>query len=153
MTVEIVQLKKTTLIGLGLHDLAPADAGRIGPLWERFLPRMMEVETTDPERAYGANLPRSEERFDYLAGVAVMPQTKPPEGMTRVEIPGGRYARFVHRGPVSTFMTTIEKVFGEWLPAAGLGHGPGPLLEVYGPRFKGPHDPDSEFDYLVPVKR
>jgi predicted transcriptional regulator YdeE len=152
MAVEIIQRPKAALIGLLLKDLTPADAGRIGPLWERFLPRMMEVDTADPERAYGVNLARSQERFDYLAGVAVGPQAKVPKGMTRIEIPGGRYARFVHRGPVGTLMATIEKAFGEWLPAARLEHGPGPLLEVYGPRFKGPQNPASEFDYLVPVK-
>src|SRR5260221_8973721 len=147
MPVDIIERPKTTLIGLRLDDLSPADMARISELWKRFLARKKELTASEPDHAYGVNLAKSAQRFDYLAGVAVRPGTKPPKEMTSVEIPAGRYARFAHRGAISGFIDTIDKVFGEDLPAAGLERGPGPLVEVYGPAFKGAENPASAFDY------
>jgi AraC family transcriptional regulator len=153
MQPEIVDRPATTLIGLRLDNLSPdGDMPRIGQLWERFLPRRSELPASEPGLAYGLNLPRTQERFDYLAGVAVLPDTLPPEGMTAVAVPAARYARFVHKGAIGGFVDTIAKVYGQWLPAAGFERAPGALIEIYGPAFKGPQNAESEFDYLVPVR-
>ena len=45
----------------------------------------------------------------------------PPEGEIGVqEIPGGKYAVFLHIGPYDKLESSYDTIFGKWLPESGL---------------------------------
>ena len=86
--------------------------------------------------------------FRYTAGVETDADAPVPEGMVRVAVPGGRFAVFTHRGPISTFGTTLEEIWLRAIPAAGLTPSGAPDFELYDERFDSP---SGEFEVWVPV--
>jgi AraC family transcriptional regulator len=70
--------------------------------------------------------------------------------MTARTVPGGTFAVFVHRGPISTFHETVGAVWQRWLPESGLKPTGQPDFELYDSRFKAEAE-DSEFEMWIPV--
>jgi AraC family transcriptional regulator len=89
--------------------------------------------------------------FDYIACVQVASPDRAPEGMRGFTVPAGTFAVFVHRGPISKFADTLHKIWGEWIPAAGLRPTGAPDFERYDDRFRGGAE-DSEFEVWVPIQ-
>ena len=88
--------------------------------------------------------------LSYIACAEVSDTSGQPEGMvTRTEAPG-KFAKFTHKGKLSTLGRTYEYIYTKWLPASGMKHRPSADVEVYDQRFKLDMD-DSEFDILIPV--
>lgn len=73
--------------------------------------------------------------FRYLAGFATAPDAATPDGMTRLDIPAGRYAVYVHEGHVSQMHLTMKAIFDTGLASAGLTARAAPELEVYDDHF------------------
>ena len=46
-----------------------------------------------------------------------------------------------------------DRIFKEWMPGSGYEEAHKYLIECYGPKFKGPDDPESELVIRVPVRR
>jgi AraC family transcriptional regulator len=42
-----------------------------------------------------------------------------PQDMVAKTVDGGRYARFIHCGPVSEIGKTMDYIWGTWLPRSG----------------------------------
>lgn len=78
----------------------------------------------DPE-----STPAEELRAD--AAIIVPEDVPMPPGLTEQRLPGGRYARTVHRGPYELLGDTWARLMGEWLPASGYRAGSGPSYEQY----------------------
>jgi predicted transcriptional regulator YdeE/DNA-binding transcriptional MerR regulator len=141
-----------TVVGLRLDDVTPDTTIRIPPLWDALSRRRGEILGVEPGGAYGICIVGEPGRFDYLAGFRVGSGTPVPEGMAAFDVPAQRYATFTHRGPVATLLGTVQRIFGEWLPSAGLEPTAGPEVEFYGAAFTGPDDPGSLMEYWVPVR-
>ena len=128
----------------------------IPDLWHRFMDRRSEVESAQGGRDLGVcrRLPAGEgaapDEFQYLACTESLME-KVPDGMLAVVVPAGRYARFVHRGPISGLRATMREIYEVWFPASGHIRRDAPDLEIYGPRFKGDAG-DSELDVCVPIR-
>ena len=52
-----------------------------------------------------------------------------------MRLPAREYAVFTHRDHVSTIDTTIDKIWNEWVPQAGLKVASAPCFERYGEEF------------------
>ena len=108
MTPTLLAFEGATVIGIEIRTSNAVEAdpakGKIGPLWARF--RGQHVLDAIP----GKTMPvvpfgvyhdyEGDETAPYrlVAGAAVQPGTKAPDGMARVEIPAGRYLVFRAEG-------------------------------------------------------
>ena len=74
-----------------------------------------------------------------------------PAGMDLLELPGGLYAIFTHKGPASDAAATYNYIFREWLPVADYMLDQRPHLAVMGEKYKH-QDDTSEENIWIPVR-
>ncbi|AOS43018.1 Right origin-binding protein [Lacunisphaera limnophila] len=162
MKPRIVSLPALNLLGLSARFVPPlspaADNLDVVPkLYERFCPLIPGLPAMLDQYIYGAaryptdRAGANPDEREYLASINVAAGTKPKKPLVLWSIPAGTYACFTHRGPIARFGETIHYVFGTWLPRSKFIHGDGPNLDRQDERF-GDGGPDSEFDFLIPVK-
>lgn len=113
---ELPSQVAATLAHLGPYDRIGETFGRLGALAGAadLFPSsrgMIAIYHDDPETTPPAEL-RSE------AGLLVPVASAIPPSLTRREVPAGRYATTLHRGPYATLGDTWARLMGEWLPAS-----------------------------------
>ena len=161
MLVKIETLSGLRVVGLEARCVSILSPRRqpnsvIPDLWHRFVDRRSEIAGAVAGRDFGlcrmlpAGAGTSPDEFLYLAGAESGPG-KVPDGMIAVDVPPGRYARFLHLGPISQLGETMHAIHEEWLPSSGHRRRDPPDLEVYGTKFKG-DAADSELEICVPVE-
>jgi AraC family transcriptional regulator len=128
----------------------------------RFMPRGKEVQHVSMEKtAFGVSFEMEmlsaegeapEYEFMHLVGYPVSSAEDVPEGMSCKQVPAHKYAKFTHKGPISTLGNTYNEIFMQWMSSSGEKYDPsGCDLEWYDERFKH-EEKDSEFDIYVPIK-
>lgn len=154
---ELRQQPAMTLVGMktgfyGVDSEKNNIADRLPPLWQSFLQRLQEVETSIGGTCYGIiqQTMADSERLDYYAAVAVHDSNNLPDGMVRVDIPESRYAFFEHRGEVLLIDSTVNYIYSSWLLNSGHRHTCGPDLEVYGADYH-PVSAESVMGYAIPI--
>jgi AraC family transcriptional regulator len=129
-------------------------------LWSSFMPRRKEiinmlgtdlysVQVYDRVPDYSKFDPN--DPFYKWAAAEVSDYESLPEGMDTLELPGGDYAVFLHKGAASTGPQTFQYIFGTWLPVSGYLLDNRPHFEVLGDLYRNDH-PDSEEEIWIPVK-
>jgi AraC family transcriptional regulator len=142
----------------------PAIGVEIPRLWDAFVSRMGGVPGRVGEASYGV--------CEMLPGPDGVPTTGPgpflytacvetvcseassasaaavPDGMVRLTVPGGKFAVFTYRGPISAFSAFVEDLWRRVLPAAGLTPRAAPDFEEYGAYF---HPERGPVHVWVPV--
>jgi AraC family transcriptional regulator len=119
--------------------------------------RSGEITSRLSPAAYGLVVPLGEnekshpDEMFYVAGASVTASAPVPPGMTRLEVPTGKYAVFIHKGPLENLAHTTKAIYAEWFPRSCLTMRRTPHLEIYDSRFNL-GAPDSEFDICVPVE-
>ncbi|MDI3474909.1 MAG: hypothetical protein PWQ79_738 [Thermococcaceae archaeon] len=147
---KIQSLGAFTVMGLVIRTKGRGP--EIPKLWNQFMQRYKEIAAiVHPEFTYGVirNFDKNTGEYDYMAGVEVPPDTKPPHGMIKWNIPAQTYA---------VFPTTLQKVhaifryiYDEWLPnSKEFVRGSGPEFELYDDSFS-PEDRNSVFYIYIPV--
>ncbi|MGZ4031605.1 MAG: AraC family transcriptional regulator [Tumebacillaceae bacterium] len=157
---NIVNKPEFYVIGLEIPAMSIACAEdmvknneQIPELWEQFNPRVGEIKNrTDLSTFYGVCIPADDAKFSYMAAVEVSSLEEVPDGMIGYTIPAQQYAVFTHRGPVWTIQDTMQQIYGSWLPQTGYEFAKAPDLEVYGEKFMGPANADSEMEICVAIK-
>ena len=154
---ELHEQPELLLVGLQTHCFGIEShrnniARKLPPLWASFLERLGEVPETVPGQCYGIVCPRHEgaDELAYLAAIAVRREVPVPAGMVLRRVPGGRYARFTHRGRVERVDQTVNYIYGNWLPRSGLRHGDAADIEFYGADYH-PTAESSVIRYAIPV--
>lgn len=146
------------VVGLREHFTPPHVEG-IPKLWDRAVGRFDEIPNRAGTECYGVCVCPPEtgpeagpapRPFDYIACVRVASLERVPEGLAGTTVPAGTYAVFTHRGPIGGIVATVRKVWGEWIPAAGLRPTGAPEFELYDERFRG-EEPDSQVEIWIPV--
>ena len=119
---KIVQIKEMRYVGMELdHNVHETAKGHptIPNLWNDFMPRMAEVKNP-AEKVLGVCGPvRKGGMSMYAAAVEVTDTANPPKGMVSGVIPAGKYAEFVHHGPIANFHETVSYIHNTWMPNAG----------------------------------
>ncbi len=130
MKPRIVDLPAFKVVGLGI-DCKMDDITGIGPLWDKFLPRMKEFSAM--EGVYGACFPGSDaDSFHYIAGVRVAKPGEIPDGMVARDVPADTYAVFPFEDKAPEMAKLFNRIYSEYLPAAKLTPKmPGICLEDY----------------------
>lgn len=112
------------------HDIGPA-FGRLG---EYAGPRgligpdtaWLGVYYHDPDTT-----PEAELRSHACMSISRPFTPEPGDGVEVIELPGGRCAVGVHRGPYANLKESYRWLFGQWLPKSGLVPANRPCYEVY----------------------
>ncbi len=158
---EYVELDEMTVVGLS--SLVSMNCNLIHQLWERFSPREKHIkDIAIPNVALEVSFDTKEiqiegtEKKDYeffvIVGLAVKNIDDIPEGMTYKKVPAHKYAKFVHKGPISNIMETYNYIYNEWLPKSGHEYDwEACEVEWYDNRFKI-DEADSEFDIYIPIE-
>ena len=104
--------------------------------WERFAPNIGKVPGQIGQVSYGVCWNVSPgRRFEYLSGVEVTDAERLPAEFSTVRLPAREYAIFTHRDHVSAIGNTIDKIWNEWAPQAGLKLASAPCFERYTEEF------------------
>jgi AraC family transcriptional regulator len=141
------------IAGLG-RRFAVDDFAGIPSLWQEFKPHIGAVPHQKGAATYGlaARMAADGGSFFYLAGVEVSDLSDLEEDLTGIRLPAQRWAVFPHVGHVTAISNTIDAIFGEALPAAGLKHNGMPdLLERYDETFDS-RTGAGGFEIWVPVE-
>jgi AraC family transcriptional regulator len=133
--VRFERAKEMLLAGLnGRYTIETR--GKIPAQWERFAPNIGKVPGQIGETCYGVCWNMSPERgFEYLSGVQVTDTKGLPSEFATVRLAAREYAVFAHRDHVSTIDRTLDRIWKEWVPQAGLKIASGPCFERYGKEF------------------
>lgn len=163
MEPEIVEKDETTLVGMVFYGDPFKDAGgwskenEIGKLWDRFIKMSDSVKNVCGHGAYEVHIEPDEysetKKYYVFVGVEVdRVEDVPPEMFVKV-FPPTKYAVFTFKGQEIN-SDWGDKIFKEWLPAAGYEEASKFVFEYYDDdRFKGmDRIEESELDVYVPVR-
>lgn len=113
-----------------------SNPGGFAALWQRFGPHLGHIPGAAGPAAYGIVASADDSTCDYLAGIELRPGADLPEGLTEVQAPARRWARFNHPGHVATIRSTIRAIYDQWLPGSGEQQADEvSFIEYYGPDF------------------
>lgn len=90
-----------------------------------------------------------DESLNYFAGVIV----KDEDDLSQLEkkvLPGGEYAEFIHRGPMSQIEHTMDFIYGVWFPQSGRKRRAGPDLSMHTEKTN-PVSSENEIRILIPI--
>ncbi|MEM7247726.1 MAG: GyrI-like domain-containing protein [Acidobacteriota bacterium] len=149
---EVVELETRFVIGFG-KTYQMSELGQIAQLWGVFGQRKEEIPEADTSCAYGVGQKVGVDgalQLHYVAGMASTAAAA-PDGLERIELPGGKYLKFTHEGDISKLPATFDWIFTEGVPNSGLKRRDTPEFEYYDSRFKVDSD-ESAFDIFVPVE-
>lgn len=155
--IKIVSPKK--LIGMSINT-SIADYGAPG-LWQRFMPQLKSIENKIGAEKYSIQIYNNlfsysdfhpELIFKYWAATEVQNFESVPNGMETLELPGGKYAVFIHKGTMANFQKTLNYIHLKWLPNSEFELDHRPHFEVLDDRYLGPQNPESQEEVWVPIK-
>lgn len=130
-------------------------------LWQQFMPRLKEIENGIGTKKYSIQIYdkilnysefNPELEFTYWAATKVSDLDSIPNGMETLNLSGGKYAAFIHKGTMNTFQKTLHYIHANWLPNSGFELDHRPHFEVLDERYLGPNHPDSEEEVWIPIK-
>ena len=127
MEVQIVTRADLTVVGL--QKRVTAGTTEPASLWPLLMEWQGELGYRVSGVAYGisVNFDPASQAFNCLAGYVVEEEEAIPEGMERLDIPGGTYAELTCT--LSDLMESLHQALHAWLPASGYAHTGGPELE------------------------
>ena len=99
--------------------------------WEKFAPKIGKVPGQIGQVTYGVCWNASPDGFEYLSGVEVKDGSSLTPEFITARLPARGYAVFKHRENVSAIGNTIDKIWNDWLPHAGLAVAKAPWFERY----------------------
>ena len=119
---RILQISEMKYVGLAIeHNVHETAKGSpvIPQLWAALDTRMAEVKDETGNLFGVAGPVKSDGTAKYAAALEVSAQTRVPPGMIAGVIPAGKYAEFIHHGPISRFSETVRFIHDSWMPKAG----------------------------------
>ncbi len=159
MEPKIVTVKERKLIGLRITTSLSND--KTTQMWQEFMPRRHEIKNNKDTGFYSIQVHNDDITletfnedmlFEKLAAVEVTDFDSVPEKMHTYILPGGTYAIFIHKGPMDTFMQTMNYIMQIWLPESGNELDSRDIFTVMGENYHGPFHPKSEEEVWIPIK-
>ena len=133
----------------------------IGKLWARFKKlweehsELLEKHIKEPNIAYEAHIAYAghpNQEYHIFVGVETDGPIEYPIELFYKEMPSTRYAIFTCKG--EDIPSQIEQIFTEWLPNGSYEESYPMLIQRYdNERFRELDDPESEIDFMVPVRK
>ncbi|MES2864212.1 MAG: GyrI-like domain-containing protein [Bacteroidota bacterium] len=158
MTPKIVTIAPKKLIGFSIEMSLLEN--KTQTIWQLFMPRLKEITNAVsadlfslqqyPEDYFTQFTP--ETHFTKWAAVEVKDFSTIPNGFEKLELTGGKYAVFLHKGNTEMYTKTAQYIYAEWLPKSGYQLDNQPHFEVLGDNYLGHENPESEEEVWVPIK-
>ncbi len=154
---EIIEQPQLNLVGMctrffGIDSEKNNMADKLPQLWNAFLPRLGDVPYRIEGGCYGVIKQTTEntDELEYWAAAPVEQIDVLPKGLLSMQVPATRYARFTHKGFISSLNMTVNYIYSSWLLQSGLRHTYDCDLEFYGPEYEANSD-RSVMHYSIPV--
>jgi AraC family transcriptional regulator len=158
---QILEKPEITFVGVEasfLHALSPETNNFkvIPPLWEKLDQRAGEITGRIGKAMFGIIYSRPEaershpHELQYIAAVQADKQATVPEGMVARTVPAGKFAVFLHRGPIQKIGETCFEIYRVWLPQSAWQHSGIADVEVYDERFNCEGE-ESVMEYWISV--
>jgi len=122
-----------TIAGI-CRQYAFAGAAGIPDQWQTFNGVLAAHPELARPVAYGV-ITGTDDGYEYLSGVALVEDTKPPRDLTTLRLPARQYLVFQHRGHVAGIAATCSAIWSDWLPKSGWRTLEAPWFEKYPERF------------------
>lgn len=141
-----------TIVGLA-RRYRYQDVGGIPAQWTEF----QAYEGTLGERPglwYGVcdGFDEADGTFRYMCGVLVDDPRDVPEALTTIKLSAQDYLAFSHKGHISELRSTMNAIWGEYLPQSGQeAAGDRPMFELYDEKFN-PVTGHGGLELWIPVK-
>lgn len=150
----VVERDPFTVIGLE-YSGPMDDFASISGLWGSYTKRAKEISPkVGRKTGYGVfyMTPAQAElgETSYMACAEVTAQTPVPDGMERLEVPGGTFATYTHKGILTDLPKAFETLF-KWIAQSPYQALNTPGYELYDERFS-PTSPECEIDIFIPVR-
>lgn len=166
MNPQIIEKDAIKLVGMVFYG-DPFHKGEgwtgqneIGRLWQRFDSyweghKELFQAVVNPDVGYEVHIGTEEYEETKAYYVMVGVEVRSFKGMPPVtfgkRLPASTYARFTLEGDAIT-SNWSEAIYQQWLPASDYEEAYPFTIERYdAARFKGPGDPESELEILVPI--
>ncbi len=160
ITIEpkIVTINDKMLIGLKTETSISND--KTTQMWQKFMPRRHEVSNNRNTGYYSVQIYNehitfenftNDTIFEKWAAVEVLDFDNIPEGMLPYTLCGGKYAVFIHKGPINTFKKTLDYIHQIWLPNSEYQIDSRNHFEIMGEKYHGPYQPKSQEEIWVPI--
>lgn len=104
-------------------------------------------------RRFGASFgdPEQSNGFRYFVGIHLTESQEAPNDLDRCELSGGCYASYRLIGQYTLISSTLQTLFGGWLPQSGLEPDHRPVIEIYRNHPGTVPDQNLITDLLIPV--
>ncbi|GAL19589.1 transcriptional regulator AraC family [Vibrio maritimus] len=137
-----------------IHAVNPEFSEQVKAIWGRFTQAVLSQQVPPCDYYFGIIdtlhvLPNAQ--VVYWAA-SDNPQFADKPDLELLKVPEQSYAVISHKGPASSFPTTLEWVLNNWLPQSGYVGREGFELERY-PREYELHSSDAQMEYWLPVEK
>jgi len=159
MEPKIVEIKSKKLVGAKIINSISDD--KTGILWQSFMPKRHEIKNRTHSGYFSIQIYPNlidlssfteETEYEKWAAVEVTEYGELPEGLETFDLPGGKYAIFIHHGLAKEFPKTWRYIYESWLPGSDYHLDKRPHFEIMGDKYYGPTDANSEEEIWVPIK-
>lgn len=130
---------------------------RTSEIWREFRMSEKNIRERVGRESYSVKVydaGYSFERFDPSAEFdkwAAAEVKTPNNAGETLEIPAGKYAVFIHKGPATEAQRTFSYIFREWVPNSEFELDQRPHFEVL-PEGYDPFDPEAQEEVWIPIK-
>ena len=158
MQPKIKEIEAVKLAGISKETSMANDKTEV--LWKRFMSIKVKTLSLANRDLYSVEQYKKaflkgefdpQTKFEKWAAVEVDDYADLPEGLEKLELEGGLYAVFRHRGTAQNFAGTAKYIFEDWLPKSEYQLAHRPHFEIMGSDYKGPDDPESLEDIYIPI--
>ena len=157
-------VKKDAFKVIGIEDNFTMENNIIPQMWDKFLPRMIEIKNPvhqgvalgicfTPETVKCTEDINDKTVFTELVCIEVNNTDNIPDGMIAKSFPANEYAVFTHKGSLAKLKDTYNFIYKEWVPKSGCELTEYYEFELYDRRFNPMDQENSEIDIYLPVKR
>ncbi len=146
---------------VGMSSKTSLNNNKIPQMWQDFLKRIPEVKNRANTDRFLLNRFNPDLKveditddweFEKWVAVEVESFASVPKDLETHTNQGGKYAVYIHKGTVMTFVETSAYVFGTLFPKTGLVFDERDDFVRYGPKFLGPMNEESEVEIWIPIK-
>lgn len=156
MEIRIEHLNPIKLVGKKLIQSRANE--RTAELWKSFMPHKHNIQNTINSDLFSLSIYddkyfnefNPDKEFEKWAAVEVTQFPEPTSEFEQLELEGGLYLVYLHKGDFKQYLQNWLYVFQVWLPASKYQLDNRPHFEILGEKYKN-NDPESEEEVWIPI--